>query len=115
VDRANEKIAYLYEPTHPAILRLIKNIIDAAHNAGIWVGLCGEMGGDPVMTVLLLGLGLDEFSTSALSILEIKSVIRSVSLKEAQQIAEHALKLSSAKEIKEFVAEKVKKILPEMI
>ena len=115
VDRANEKIAYLYEPTHPAILRLIKSIIDAAHNAGIWVGLCGEMGGDPVMTVLLLGLGLDEFSTSALSILEIKSVIRSVSLKEAQQIAEHALKLSSAKEIKEFVAEKVKKILPEMI
>ena len=115
VDRANEKIAYLYEPTHPAILRLLKNIIDAAHNAGIWVGLCGEMGGDPVMTVLLLGLGLDEFSTSALSILEIKSVIRSVSLKEAQQIAEHALSLSSAKEIKEFVAEKVKKILPEMI
>ena len=115
VDRANEKIAYLYEPTHPAILRLLKNIIDAAHDAGIWVGLCGEMGGDPVMTVLLLGLGLDEFSTSALSILEIKNVIRSVSLKEAQQITEHALNLSSAKEIKEFVAEKVKKILPKMI
>ena len=115
VDRANEKIAYLYEPTHPAILRLLKSIIDAAHNAGIWVGLCGEMGGDPVLTVLLLGLGLDEFSTSALSILEIKNVIRSVSLKEAQQITEHALNLSSAKEIKEFVAEKVKKILPKMI
>ena len=115
VDRANEKIAYLYEPTHPAILRLLKSIIDAAHDADIWVGLCGEMGGDPVMTVLLLGLGLDEFSTSALSILEIKSVIRALTLKEAQEITEHALSLSSAKEINEFVAGKVKKILPEII
>ena len=115
VDRANEKIAYLYEPTHPAILRLLKNIIDAGHDADIWVGLCGEMGGDPVMTVLLVGLGLDEFSTSALSILEIKSVIRALTLKEAQQITEHALSLSSAKEINEFVVGKVKKILPEVI
>ena len=115
VDRANEKIAYLYEPTHPAILRLLKSIIDAGHDADIWVGLCGEMGGDPVMTVLLLGLGLDEFSTGALSILEIKSVIRALTLKEAQQITEHALSLSSAKEINEFVAGKVKKILPEII
>ena len=115
VDRANEKIAYLYEPTHPAILRLLKNIIDAAHNAGIWVGLCGEMGSDPVLVILLLGLGLDELSISSLNILEIKKVIRSVNLKEAQEITRHALSLSSAKEIKEFVYEKVKKILPEMI
>ena len=78
VDRTNEKIAYLYEPTHPAVLRLIKNIIDAGHAANIPVGMCGEMSGEPTFAILLLGLGLDEFSMPSASILEIKNVIRTV-------------------------------------
>ncbi|MEE8359920.1 MAG: phosphoenolpyruvate--protein phosphotransferase, partial [Candidatus Omnitrophota bacterium] len=82
VDRVNEKIAYLYEPAHPAILRLIKNVIDNGHKNGIWVGMCGEMAGDPSWALLLLGMGLDEFSTSPMVLPEIKKVIRAVTLKE---------------------------------
>ena len=66
VDRINEKIAYLYDPAHPAVLRLIKNIIDTGHEKHIWVGICGEMAGDPILTPILLGLGIDEISTSPL-------------------------------------------------
>ncbi|MEA3560232.1 MAG: phosphoenolpyruvate--protein phosphotransferase [Candidatus Omnitrophota bacterium] len=111
VDRSNEKIAYLYEPAHPAILRLIKHIIDTGHKAGIWVGLCGEMGSDPLLVILLLGLGLDEFSASSIALPQIKRAIRSVSLKEAKEITSRALRLSSAEEIKEFVAQRLKKLI----
>jgi phosphotransferase system enzyme I (PtsI) len=109
VDRADEKIAYLYEPAHPAILRLIKHIVDTAHQAGIWVGLCGEMGSDPILAVLLLGLGLDEFSTSSIALPEIKKMIRSISLKEAKEITGQVLTLSSAKEVKKFLNQRVKR------
>ncbi|MEA3328266.1 MAG: phosphoenolpyruvate--protein phosphotransferase [Candidatus Omnitrophota bacterium] len=110
VDRANEKIAYLYEPAHPAILRIIKHIIDTGHKSGIWVGLCGEMGSDPVLAVLLLGLGLDEISTSSIVLPKIKKMIRSIRLKEAKSIASHALNLSSAKEVKKFATERIRKV-----
>ena len=111
VDRTNEKIAYLYEPTHPAVLRLIKNIIDAAHNAGIWVGICGEMAGEPNLVLLLLGLGLDEFSVPPSVIPEVKYIIRSVTLKQAQDITRQALKLSTGREIEEFSQLKLREIL----
>jgi len=115
VDRANEKIAYLYKPTHPAVLRLIKEIVDIGHRKGIWVGLCGEVSADPAYTILLVGLELDELSTSSVALPEIKKVIRSITLAEAKEIARHALTLSTADEIKAFVLKKVKSVAPEVL
>jgi phosphotransferase system enzyme I (PtsI) len=99
-DRTNEKVAYLYQPLHPAILRLIKGVIEAAHVAGKWVGMCGEMAGEPLAIPILLGLGLDEFSMNAAAIPEAKAIIRSLSLAEAKGIAANALSLPSAEEIR---------------
>lgn len=103
VDRNNEKIAYLYEPFHPGVLRLIKMIIDNAHSAGIKVGMCGEMAGDPNATIVLLGMHLDEFSMSPFGIPEIKNIIRSVSLKDAEELAAAVLKMKFSHEIDEYV------------
>ena len=111
VDRANEKVAYLYDPAHPAVLRLIKNIIDSAHEAKIKVGMCGEMAGEPSFALLLLGLGLDEFSMPPQVIPELKYIIRSVTLQQAQNIAREALKLTTGKEIEKFAQAKLREIL----
>ncbi|MDD5617524.1 MAG: phosphoenolpyruvate--protein phosphotransferase [Candidatus Omnitrophica bacterium] len=112
VDRTNEKVAYLYEPAHPAVLRLIKNIIDAGHKSGIRVGMCGEMSGEPAFALLLLGLGLDEFSMPAIAASRIKQIIRAVTFKQAQEIAHEALNLSKGKEVEKFAKEQLHKILP---
>jgi len=114
VDRVNEKIAYLYEPSHPAVLRLIKNIIENGHKAGIWVGMCGEMAGDISMTLVLLGLGLDEFSTSPITIPEIKRIVRSVTMEQAREIAEEALSLPTGKDVEIYAQKKLKEIVPDM-
>jgi phosphotransferase system enzyme I (PtsI) len=111
VDRTNEKVAYLYDPAHPAVLRLIKNIIDSAHKAKIRVGMCGEMAGEPSFALLLLGLGLDEFSMPPQVIPELKYIIRSVTMQQAQNIASSALKLSTGKQIEEFTQLKLREIL----
>jgi len=105
VDRGNEKIAHLYKGFHPAVLKLIKLSIDAAHRNGIWVGLCGEMAADPLATMLLVGMGVDELSTSAMAIPEIKKIIRSVKLQEAKAQAQHVLKLSTLDQIERFLSE----------
>lgn len=114
VDRVNEKIAYLYEPAHPAVLRLVKNIIDNGHKKGIWVGMCGEMAGEPSLALLLLGLGLDEFSTSPIVLPEIKKVIRAVTLAEAEEVAKKALTLSTGREVEMYVNAKLKEYVPEL-
>jgi len=111
VDRTNEKVAYLYDPAHPAVLRMIKNIIESAHNAGIWVGMCGEMASEPAFVLILLGLGLDEFSMPPLVIPEVKYIIRSVTLKQAKGIALDALKLSTGKEVEEYSQSRLREIL----
>jgi phosphotransferase system enzyme I (PtsI) len=111
VDRANEKVAYLYEPAHPAVLRLIKNVIDCAHKADINVGMCGEMAGEPSLALILLGLGLDEFSMPPQVIPELKYLIRSITLKQAQEIAQGALMLSTGKEVEDYAQSKLKEIL----
>ncbi|MDD5069358.1 MAG: phosphoenolpyruvate--protein phosphotransferase [Candidatus Omnitrophica bacterium] len=111
VDRVNEKVAYLYEPGHPAVLRLIKQTIDAAHRNKIWAGMCGEMASDPLFVFVLIGLGLDEFSVLPLSVPKVKELIRQVSFEESKKIAEKALLLGTAKEVEKFLKSELKKIL----
>ena len=105
VDRGNERIAYLYEPFHPGVIRLIKMVIDNAHAEGLSVAMCGEMAGDPVATVVLLGLGLDEFSMSSVGIPEVKQIIRSISLAEAEELAGNIMELRSAEDVNRTVRE----------
>ncbi|WP_020614328.1 phosphoenolpyruvate--protein phosphotransferase [Sediminispirochaeta bajacaliforniensis] len=103
VDRGNEKIAYLYEPFHPGVLRLLKRIIEDAHNAGIPVAMCGEVAGDPYAAVILLGFGLDVFSMSSFGIPEVKKIIRSVSMSEAEELVGTIMEMKSYKEIDSYV------------
>jgi phosphotransferase system enzyme I (PtsI) len=105
VDRGNEKIAYLYQPFHPGVLRLINMIVEKGHHAGIPVAMCGEMAGDPLSTVLLLGMGIDEFSMSPQSLLEVKHIIRSVSLAEARELVEKVMAMDSCVNINTYVRE----------
>ncbi len=110
VDRGNEMISHLYNPLSPAVLTVIKQVIDASHQAGKWTGMCGELAGDEKATLLLMGMGLDEFSMSGISIPKVKKVIRNSSYTEVKAMAEKALALPTAKEIETlvegFIAEK---------
>ena len=99
VDRMNESIGSLYQPLHPGVLRLIKHVIDASHEQGKFTGMCGELASDPVATMILLGLGLDEFSMTASSIPLIKNILRSVSKAECEEVANKALTMDTAEEI----------------
>lgn len=102
-DRTNERVASLYQPLHPAVLQLIKGVIDAAHEAGKWVGMCGEMAGQKEAVPILLGLGLDEFSVNSSIIPVVKRIIRSLSLTEAQEITREALRLATAEEVQGYM------------
>src|SRR5438105_8716655 len=99
VDRVNERIAHLYEPTHPAVLRLLKMIADAAHAHDIWVGVCGEMAGDIALIPLLLGLGMDELSAGATLVPRVKRAVQSLATKECQNLVDEALKLQTPSQI----------------
>ncbi len=112
VDRVNEKTAHLYEPAHPGVLKMIQKTVDAAHNEGIHVGLCGEMASDPTLAFLLIGMGLDELSMSPSSILTIKKMIRSVNIDDAKRIAYEALQMLTAQEVEEYVASQMRRIMP---
>ncbi|MFF5815536.1 phosphoenolpyruvate--protein phosphotransferase [Lysinibacillus capsici] len=107
-DRMNEKVSYLYQPYNPAILRLIQMVIKAAHQEKKWVGMCGEMAGDEHAVPLLLGLGLDEFSMSATSILKTRALLKQLSVPEMQTLATEALQLATAEEVLEKVKQAVK-------
>ena len=99
VDRVNERIAHLYEPTHPAVLRLLKMIADAAHANKIWVGVCGEMARDVALIPILLGLGMDELSVGARSVPRVKMAVRSLAVPECQQLVNEVLGLQTSSEI----------------
>lgn len=104
-DRMNERVSYLYQPYNPAILRLVKMVIDAAHKEGKWAGMCGEMAGDEQAIPVLLGLGLDEFSMSATSILKARSQIRNLSKADMEALASEVLQMSTTEEVLEAVAQ----------
>jgi phosphotransferase system enzyme I (PtsI) len=113
IDRSNENVSYLYEPLHPALLRLIKGVIDAGKKAGIPVSMCGEMASDPIYAIVLLGLGLEIYSMNPSSIPVIKNVIRSVRYKDCKRIAEASLMKKTAQEIEEFIIENVAPRFPD--
>ncbi|CAM3303159.1 phosphoenolpyruvate--protein phosphotransferase [Brevibacillus invocatus] len=102
-DRMNERVAYLYQPYHPAVLRLIRQVIEAAHAKGKWVGMCGEMAGDLVAIPILLGMGLDEFSMSASSILPARQLISRMSRDEKAKDTEQILSMSTSQQVEDFV------------
>ncbi|MFT8211807.1 MAG: phosphoenolpyruvate-protein phosphotransferase PtsI [Symbiopectobacterium sp.] len=108
VDRGNELISHLYNPMSPAVLRLIKQVIDASHAEGKWTGMCGELAGDERATLLLLGMGLDEFSMSAISIPGIKKIIRNANYDDAKALAEQALSQPTAQELSDVVSRFIK-------
>lgn len=108
VDRGNEMISHLYNPMSPSVLGLIKQVIDASHAEGKWTGMCGELAGDERATLLLLGMGLDEFSMSAISVPRIKKLIRNVNYADAKALAEKALQVPTAAEIEQLVDEFLK-------
>ncbi|MDO1605173.1 phosphoenolpyruvate--protein phosphotransferase [Lactobacillus sp. YT155] len=110
-DRGNEHVSYLYQPYNPSILRLIKNVIDASHKEGKWTGMCGEAAGDPVMSPLLVGMGLDEFSMSATSVLKVRSLMKKLDTKELEPLVEKAINESLTNEdniklVEEFMKNK---------
>ncbi|MEK5145824.1 phosphoenolpyruvate--protein phosphotransferase [Psychrobacillus psychrotolerans] len=107
-DRMNESVAYLYQPYHPAILRLVKMVIDASHAQGKWTGMCGEMAGDTIAIPLLIGLGLDEFSMSAPSMLKARNQINQLTQLEMKQITEKALSMQTSEQVKQYVKETLK-------
>ncbi|MEW6608261.1 MAG: phosphoenolpyruvate--protein phosphotransferase [bacterium] len=114
IDRVNEQLAHLYNPAHPAILRSINYTIESAHNQGIWIGMCGEMAGDPLFTIILVGMGIDELSMSSSSIPKVKEVIRSISLIEAKELVQKVLKLHSVNEVENVLKEIMYKKFPHL-
>jgi phosphotransferase system enzyme I (PtsI) len=114
VDRGNERISYLYKHLHPAVLRMLKHIINAGHQHGVWVGMCGEMAGDPLSTLLLLGLDLDEFSMSPQAVPEIKKIIRSTDYREAVRITNRVLELETASEVERFMTRIMRKMFVDL-
>ncbi len=115
VDRVNERIAHLYEPTHPAILRLIKMVVDAAHDAGIWAGVCGEMASEVTLTPLLLGLGVDELSAGTPLVPRVKRAVQSLEMSVCRQLAEAALKMPLPGPILDECEAVARKYYPELL
>ncbi|MBP7764705.1 MAG: phosphoenolpyruvate--protein phosphotransferase [Syntrophaceae bacterium] len=113
IDRSNERVTYLYEPLHPAVLRLIKQIVDAAHGAGIRVAMCGEMAGDPLCCLILLGMQLDELSMNHLAIPRIKRIVQQSTLEEARKLLERALSFSSAVDVRAHVQDYMSERFPD--
>jgi phosphotransferase system enzyme I (PtsI) len=114
-DRINEHVAHMFQPFHPAILRMIRHVVLAAGEAGIPVALCGEMAGDPRCIPVLLGLGLNDLSMNAQSIPLAKAIIRGLSIKEARLDFQKVIALGTAAEVHEYIDQRIKAVFPETI
>jgi phosphoenolpyruvate-protein phosphotransferase (PTS system enzyme I) len=115
MDRDNERMSHLYEPLEPSVLRSIRHTVEAGHRAGRWVGICGEMAGDPRNAILLVGLGVDELSMSCYDLPRVKAALRSVRDEDAREIAARALELSSAGAVKELLRQRLEVLLPSFL
>lgn len=107
-DRGNEHVSYLYQPYNPSLLRLIKQVIDTAHAEGKWAGMCGEMAGDQIAVPILMGLGLDEFSMSATSMLQTRSLMKRLNTADVKTLADKALELETNEEVQKLVEDSCK-------
>ncbi|MFH1861823.1 MAG: putative PEP-binding protein, partial [bacterium] len=114
VDRGNENVAQLYTAFHPSILRMIRSTVESAHQQGIPVALCGELAGDPLATLLLVGLKLDELSVAPVVLPEIKKIIRSTDLKTATQVTRKALQFSTSIELREYLSTTMKRLFADL-
>jgi phosphotransferase system enzyme I (PtsI) len=114
VDRVNERVADLYKPTHPAVLRLIKQVIGASRPANVWVGMCGEMAGDVSLTPLLVGLGLDELSAASSQVAKVKHAIRALNTEECKSLVDAALAEPDSKVILAKTVALAKRCYPEL-
>jgi phosphoenolpyruvate-protein phosphotransferase (PTS system enzyme I) len=115
IDRVNEQVAYLYEPLHPAVLRMLRAVVSAAHNEGIWVSMCGEMAGDPLYSLLLIGLGFDELSMTPGSIPPVKRIIRSVTFGQAANLAQDLFRCATAQEVEKLLRQEMRSRFPEYL
>ncbi len=115
VDRSNERVAWLYSAAHPMILRKVRHVIRAADRTGIPVSLCGEMAGDPLYTILLLGLGLRRFSMAAGDVPEVKKIVRSVTMEHCKRVAQHTLQLENERNVLNYLRDETRKVLPEIV
>ena len=114
VDRSNDRVANLYTPGHPAVLRLMRGVTTAAHEAGVEVAVCGEMAGEPLYTLLLVGMGVQVLSVSSATLPEVKKVVRSITLKQAREVTEKVFQFESDREVDAYLAELARRLLPEM-
>jgi phosphoenolpyruvate-protein phosphotransferase (PTS system enzyme I) len=114
-DRNNENVSHLYNPADPAVLRLIRMVVEAGNREGIDVNVCGEMSGEPLYVPLLIGLGLRQLSATPRKIPEIKRIIRQLSVPEAERLAEHVLKLETARQVSNYLGDQLRRILPEVV
>src|SRR6185503_16161885 len=115
MDRDNERLAHLYEPLSPAVLRSLRHTVHCGHQAKVWVGVCGEMAGDPRTAVLLIGLGVDELSVSCFDLPRVKAAIRSVPALRAREVAEQALARDSAQAVRALLHAELDPLLPDYL
>ncbi|HLA05047.1 MAG TPA: putative PEP-binding protein, partial [Syntrophales bacterium] len=113
IDRVNERVTYLYEPLHPAVLRLVSQVVKIGHDAGIRVAMCGEMAGEPAYTLILLGLELDELSMTPSAIPRVKKIIRNATLEESRELLKKVMTFSLSADIRKYVGKYMRGRFPE--